>query len=393
LALSGFIDDALLFRRAFTLPEISGIAANTYNYTETPNPPESAFFGAFISGIPQFFVSGLIGTFFHGLAQDLELVGGTLSGVEGETNQYGGTIHGRAFISGLTGGFTHGRDFASGVYGTTIHGRDFISGVIGAYTFGAGEASSEFDVTFTYRIVEAANFDARLEVVKSDAAQFDALIALQRITAPPLCILEEPAVGLIASGVPYELTVSGSGIAFEDKNIEKVRFTFADFKLATSGTQQDGNANSGLYSATRVFDTPGWYTIKIEVLDTFGYRGTCARPFLLVPSGSTSGEYLATLPGIELTASPVSGPAIASVLFAYALSGLTNVSGMLEYSDFADEKETLVGGADFPDDTQFIDFVRTHDYTVPGRYSPVWAVSGAWGVVSDSISPGIDYLS
>lgn len=390
---SGIFDDWMLFSRALTLPEISGLAANSYNYVETPNEPESAFFGAFISGVPQFFISGLIGTFFHGVAQDLELVGGTISGVRGETNQYGGTIHGRAFISGIIGSYLHGLDTLSGVHGAFLRGRDFVSGIVGSYTFGAGEASSEFDITFNYRIVEALNFDARVEVINSDNALFDALIAIQRITAPPLCILKEPVVGLIASGLPYELTVSGSGIAFEDKRVEKVRFTFADFKGAESGTRIDGNVNSGLYSATRVFDTPGWYTVKMEVVDTFGYRGTCARPFLLVPSGSTSGQYLDTLPGIELTASPVSGSAIARVLFDYSLSGLANTSGILEYTDFADQKETLVNGSEFPEGTNFTNFVRTHDYTVPGRYSPVWAVSGTWGVISDSISPGIDYLS
>ncbi|MEE8113027.1 MAG: hypothetical protein V3T23_01610, partial [Nitrososphaerales archaeon] len=66
--------------------------------------------------------------------------------------------------------------------------------------------------------------------------------------------------------------------------------------------------------------------------------------------------------------------------------------GLLEYTDFSDQQESLLNSLEMPVSTQFTDFVRTHDYTMPGHYTPVWAVSGNWGVVSDSLSDGIDYL-
>ena len=390
-AFSGILDDTMLFSRVLTLPEISGLAANSYNFDNgggTINSP----MGGFISGIPQNLISGLIGSFMHGVAQDIDLHAGYVSGVSGVVDTYGGFIHGRAFASGLTGGFTHGIGSQSGVFGHFIHGLGIVSGLIGSYTFGACQAVDEFDVTLTFEIITSKDFDARLGVEKTEIYDFDSRLGVIRVTQPPDCTLEMPAIGLIASGTPYTLTVEGSGIAQDEKKVSKVRFTFADFKDAEDGTLVDGVPFSGLYQASRTFDTPGWYTVKIEVLDSYGYRTSCARPFLLVPSGSTSGAYLATLPGISLSGTPADGSAIHRTFFTHSLSGLDTTSGLLEYTDFADQQETLVNSLEMPSGTQFTDFVRTHDYTMPGRYAPVWAVSGSWGVVSDSLSDGIDYL-
>jgi len=390
-AFSGILDDFMIFARALTLPEISGLAANSYNYAESPNDPVTGYFGGYLSGLEQQLVSGLIGSFLHGQAQDLALFGGYLSGVSGHMDHIGGFIHGMGQVSGLFGGYLHGLGQVSGLFGGFLHGMNIASGIIGSYLIGAGEALSEFDITFNFQIVAARDFDSRLEVLKSAHHNFDAMLGVVRITQPPECALQLPLVGLVASGVPYTLTVSGSGWAYEDKSLSKVRFTFADFKGAESGIHIGGLPNSGLYMATRTFDTPGWYTIKMELTDSYGYRHSCVRPFLLVPSGSTSGAYLATLPGVAFSATPTTGSTIQRVLFTYGLSGLATTSGFLEYTDFADQQESLLNGLEMPSGTQFVSFVREHDYTMPGQYRPVWAVSGSWGVVSDSISAGIDY--
>jgi hypothetical protein len=387
---SGLIDDMMVFERAMTLPEISGLAANSYNYIESQGSID-ALMGGYISGLPQFIISGLIGAFIHGQAQDVELVGGYISGVSGFCQPYGGFIHGRAFVSGQVGAFMHGLDQISGVFGHFIHGTDSISGFFGGYTFGACESQNEFDCTLNFSIVTAKDFDARLGVEKTQFIDFDARLGVIHITQPPGCTLEIPLVGTIASGVPFTLTVQGSGFAFEDKTIEMVRFTFADFKEAASGTLVQGSPSSGLFEASRAYDTPGWYTVKIEILDSFGYRSSCCQPFLLLPSGSTSGAYLATLPGIDLTASIKTGSTIQRVLFQHALSGLDTISGILEYTDFADQQESLVTSLEMPSGTQFTAGFREHDYTMPGRYCPVWAASGNWGVVSDTIADGIDF--
>jgi len=390
-AFSGLLDDTMLFSRVLTLPEISGLAANSYNFNSNAGTIDGAM-GGFISGIPQNIVSGLIGSFMHGLGQDIDLFAGHVSGVSGVVSEYGGFIHGRAFASGLTGGFTHGIASQSGIFGHFMHGLGIVSGLLGSYTFGGCETLDEFDVTLTFEIVTSKDFDARLGVEKTELYGFDSRLGVIRVTQPPVCTLEMPAVGLIASGTPYTLTVEGSGIAQDQKKVSKTRFTFADFKKGEDGTLVDGAPFSGLYRASREFDTPGWYTVKMEVLDSYGYRTSCTRPFLLVPSGSTSGAYLATLPGVSISGTPQTGSATQRVFFTHSLSGLDTTSGLLEYTDFSDQQESLVNSLEVPSGTQFVDFVRTHDYTMPGRYSPVWAVSGSWGIVSDSLSDGIDYL-
>jgi len=391
-AFSGILDDFMIFGRALTLPEISGLAANSYSFAKTAGTQVTSLIGGYLSGIPEQIVSGLIASYIHGMAQDLSWLGGYIIGTSGIVDHMGGYIYGVGNLSGIgIGSFIHGIGQISGLYAGFLHGMGIASGVIGAYTIGAGEALSEFDITFNFQIVAAKDFDSRLEVVKSQYQNFDAMMGVIRITAPPECTMQLPAVGHIASGTPYTLTVQGSGWAFENKSIAKVRFTFADFKGAESGTLIGGLPFSGLFQASRTFNTPGWYTIKMEVTDSYGYRHSCVRPFLLVPSGSTSGAYLSTLPRITLSGNPVDGSAIQRIFLTYSLSGISTTSGLLEYTDFADQQETLLNGLEMPTDSQFINFVRTHDYTMPGSYTPVWAVSGSWGVVSDSISAGSDY--
>lgn len=389
---SGMLDDSMLFNRALTLPEISGLAANSYNYAQSQGTTSGAPVGGYIFGVAQQFISGLIGAWLHGQAQDLELIAGYISGVSGVLDHIGGFIHGRAQVSGVIGAWLHGLGQQSGVFGHFIHGLDQISGLVGGYFFGGCEASSEFDVVLNFRVVAFDEFDARLAVEKTRVYDFDARLGIIRITSPPSCTLELPLIGTIVSGLPYDLTVSGSGIANDDKKVSKVRFTFADFKGAAEGVLISGIPNSGLYQATRQFDTPGWYTVKIEILDSYGYRTSCCRPFLLLPSGVTSGVYLSTLPGIAITGTPTTGSAIHTVSFTHSISGLETTSGILEYTDFSDQQESLVNSLEMPSGTQFIDFVRRHDYTMPGRFCPVFAVSGSFGIVSDSISNGIDYL-
>ncbi len=389
---SGVFDDMIVFERALTLPEISGLAANTYNFDDGSTIVGPAIMGGYISGLGLATISGLIGYFLHGQAQDIELIGGYVSGVEGLCIPYGGYMRGKAFASGIGGHFMHGLDAQSGVFGHFVHGLDIVSGFLGSYEFGACTSNDEFDITLNFSVITSKDFDARLGVEKTEFIDFDARLGVIHITQPPGCTLEMPAIGTIVSGTPFTLTVQGSGFAFEDKSVEKVRFTFADFKGAETGTLVGGSVNSGLFEASRVYDTPGFYNVKIEILDSFGYRASCVRPFLLIPSGTPSGVYLNSLPGISISGTPKLGSTIHTVSFTHSLSGLDTTSGLLEYTDFADQQESLVNSLEMPVGTQFIDFIRRHDYTMPGRYTPVWAVSGEFGVVSDSISDGIDYL-
>ena len=391
-AFSGYLDDLSLWSRALTLPEVSGLAADGYEFEDGFTEFTGGPIGAWISGLPQFIISGLIGSFMHGMAQDLELVAGYISGVEGLCIPFGGFMHGKALVSGQVGSFLHGSAQSSGIFGHFVHGLDIVSGFIGHYQFGACEANQEFDVILNFSVVTDDDFDARLGVEKTQFYEFDSRLGVTRVTQPPVCTVEAPLVGTIGSGTPYVLTVSGSGIALDDKKVAMTRFTFADFKGAESGTLIDGEANSGLFEASREFDTPGWYTVKMEVLDSYGYRTSCCRPFLLLPEGAESGTFLNSLPGISIEAANA-GSTIHSAAFAHSISGLTTTSGLLEYTDFADQQESLVNSLEMPVGTQFVDFVRRHDYTMPGRYCPVWAVSGEFGIVSDTIADGIDYIA
>jgi len=373
----------MLFSRVLTLPEISGLAANSYNFTSNAGTINSTY-GMWMSGINQEIVSGMIGAYMHGLGQDIDLFGGSISGVSGIVNEYGGFIHGRAFASGLTGGFTHGIASQSGIFGHFMHGLGIVSGLLGSYTFGACQTLDEFDVTLTFEIVTSKDFDARLGVEKTEIYGFDSRLGVIRITQPPVCTLEMPEVGLIASGTPYTLTVEGSGIAQDQKDVSKVRFTFADFKKGEDGTLVDGVSFSGLYQASRTFETPGLYNVAIEVLDSYGYRSSCVREFLLVPSGSESGTYLASLPSISISGTPLSGSAIHRVFFTHH-ADLETTSGILEYTNFCDQQESLMNSMETPSGTQFANSVKTHDYTMPGHYNAVWAVSGSWGIVSTQL--------
>jgi hypothetical protein len=389
---SGLLDDTMLFSRALTLPEISGLAENSYDFNDGAIEFASGPIGAWISGLPQFIISGLIGSFMHGQAQDLELIGGYVSGVEGLCIPYGGYMHGKAFASGQIGSFLHGSQLGSGVFGHFLHGLNSVSGFFGHYQFGACQANGEFDVTLNFSVVTDEDFDSRLGVEKTQFMEFDSRLGVVRITQPPICTFEAPLIGELGSGTPFVLTVSGSGIALNDKKIAATRFTFADFKGAEVGTLIDGTANSGLFEASRELDTPGWYTLKVEVLDTYGYRSSCCRPFLLLPEGAESGAFINSLPGISIESSSNTGGAINTITFAHSISGLNTTSGLLEYTDFADQQESLVNSTEMPLGTQFANFARRHDYTMPGKYCPVWTVSGEFGIVSDTIADGIDYL-
>jgi hypothetical protein len=249
------------------------------------------------------------------------------------------------------------------------------------------EALDEFDLTLTFQIVTSEQFDARLGVEKTDLLDFDARLGVIQKTRRPTCTFELPHIETVeVGGAPHTLTIRGSGIAYDNKDVSRVRFTFADFRGAESGTLVQGIPNSGLYEVERTFDTPGWYTIKMEVVDSFGYSSTCVRPWLLVPSTTTSGAYLSTLPQLELTSNLSAGSTIQRTEFTHTLTGLESTSGILEYTDFADGQESLVNSTEVPSGT-----TRTHDYTMPGYYCPVWAVSGSWGIVSDSTDSGVDF--
>jgi len=394
---SGILDDWMVFDRALTLPEISGLAANSYSYSVSSGTVEAGPIGGYISGIGQFFISGLVGGFIHGQAQDIELVGGYVSGVSGQFSHVGGFVHGRAFVSGYHGGFVHGLDQVSGYHGGFIHGRDFVSGYIGAYVYGACDDNGEFDISFTFQILSSDEFDARMAVELTNQKEYDARLGVTIITSPPTCSIIEPSGGTVVSGLPYTLTVQGSGIANNGKTLDRVRFTFADFKESASGTLISGIKDNGRYEATRVLDTSGLYTVKIEVIDEFGYRSACCQQILVMPSGDTlptSGEYLNSLPGVGLSANLVSGVAKEIVSFTHSLSGLSDISGILEYTDYSDQQESLITSIEMPSGTifgrQFTAGVRQHEYSAPGLYCPVWAVSGSWGIVSDTVAAGFD---
>jgi hypothetical protein len=385
-AFSGVLDDWMVFSRVLTLPEVSGIAANSYTYNDG-STDVSDFVGMYVSGVQVQAINGLLGQYLHGINQSSGVMGGHISGVKGVLDHTGGYVHGLGHVSGFHGAFTHGSLQASGVFGSYFHGMELVSGIIGSYEFGMCEALDEFDLTLTFQIVTSEEFDARLGVEKTDREEFDARLGVIQKTRRPTCTFELPYVETVETGgAPHTLTIQGSGIAYDDKDISRVRFTFADFRGAESGTLVDGIPNSGLYEVERTFDTPGWYTIKMEVVDSFGYSSTCVRPWLLVPAATTSGAYLSTLPDLELTSNLSVGSTIQRVELTHTLTNPSSTSGILEYTDFADGQESLVNSTEVPSGS-----TRTHDYTMPGYYCPVWAVSGSWGIVSDSTDSGVDF--
>lgn len=394
---SGILDDWMVFDRALTVSEISGLAANSFNYNPGTTEVVSAAFGTYISGLLVNELSGIIGGFIRGLGQEFELSAGYISGVDGAFGHAGGYIRGKVIMSGLLGGFTHGLGIMSGVFGGMIHGLGVESGVVGVYEYGACQTFNEFDVTFVFNVVAAEDFDARLAVELTDFSDFDARLGVIRITQPPICSLIYPEIQTVASGLPAIITASGLVIGQNQKDIELVRFTFSDFRGAELGVLESGVSNNGIYSAQRALDTQGLYTIKIEAIDEYGYRSSCAQQVLVIGSGSTSGSVLSALPQVEFTAIPTSGSTKQLVVFTHSLSGLSNTSGILEYTDFADQQESLVNGLEMPSGTAFGRAwtlnAREHIYTMPGYFLPVWSLSGSWGIVSETLSDGIDTVN
>ena len=388
---SGLLDDWMIFNRALTLPEISGLAANSYNYRQSVGSVSSNL-GAWISGQMPNIVSGLLGAFLHGHSNVSGFMGGYISGVNGSISQVGGWVHGSISMSGITGGFINALGNISGFLGAIITSYNNTSGIIGSWIVGGQSADHAFDASFTFTIVSAKDFDARVAAELTRNKEFDANIGVIRITTPPTCAIILPVTQSIYSGLPQTITVTGSGISLNNKELTKVRFTFADFKDAELGVLSGGIPNSGLYTAVRTFDTPGYYNIKMEVIDEFGYRSSDVRPILIIPSGSTSGQYLSRLPGIAIIAIPQTGATIQSVAFQVSFSGLSTTSGIIDYIDFADEQETLVNPTEVPIGNISVSGIRNHSYGMPGKYMPVWAMSGSWGIVSDTLHGGIDYL-
>lgn len=379
-AFSGMLDDLMIFERALTLPEISGLALNSYSYQESAGSVSGGLIGGWISGLVVDIVSGLIGSFLHGQAINSGLQGGYVSGISGAIDSVGGWIYGSATISGLPGSWIYGAGQVSGIFGSYIYGAGEVSGLIGSYVMAGFENLAEFDVILNFQVVQNKDFNARLAVELTRNKDFNAKISVFQLTFPPVCTLEIPIE--VASGLPYTLAVSGIGAARDNKNVAGVRFTFADFKDSERGILVSGIPNSGYYRATRTFDTPGLYYVKIEVIDSYGYIASCARPFLVIPSGSVSGTFLDSLPTPTLNAVPLTGTTIQKIAFTQSVSGISN-SGLFEYLDFSDYgQETMVASFEVPSHPYHTLGVREHEYTVLGLFSPVWALSGTFGIVS-----------
>jgi hypothetical protein len=397
---SGILDDWMTFRRALTLPEISGLAANTASFNFGQTTVSGSPVGAYVSGLILDNISGFFGAFLHGADIASGVVGGYMSGIEGVFGPHGGFIHGKAFASGVFGGFVHGADIVSGVFGTFVHGIDTVSGVHGSYIFGSCQDSGEFDITFLFQVVDTEDFDARLGVELTRLRDFDAQLKVAQITLPPVCSIEIPLPETILErDLPTLIAVRGSGRSLSGKTIEQVRFTFADFRGAESGVLISGIPDDGIFEATHPLHTQGLYTIKIEVVDSFGYRGTCCQQLLLIPTGGVSGEILNSFPGIflETNPTPSSGDAKFLVDFTHSISGIDTISGVYEYTDYADQQESQITSLEMPSGSiagkVYTVDVRQHEYSVPGTYCPVWAASGDWGIVSDTVADGFDALN
>jgi len=378
-ALSGLLDDWLVFNRALTLPEISGIARDSYNFSTGANQ-DAGYVGGWLEGVAGTAVSGLIGAWLHGFNTDYAIQGGWLSGINGEVTHIGGWLHGLAQFSGLQGAWLHGMGQASGLIGAYLQGYDFGSGLIGSYLIGAREASAEFDITFTFEILSAKDFDAKLVVEHSNTKDFDARISILQITFPPACVVVSPTSGLIQA-VPYTLTLQVSGEAYQGKIIEASYITWSDFTENSLANLVAGNNISGLYEASHTYITPGLYTPCINFIDSFGYRTSCIYQLLVLPSGVPSGIFIPSLPSLQIITSEEQGVTILETTFTTLASG---AAILMDSFDFSDGQSTLNNSTERPENGIYTSVGLPHSFPIPGDYHPVWSCSGVSGIMTTS---------
>lgn len=395
----GAINDFSLFKRALNADEVGALFNQGITLVTSS---ETGTIGGLVSGVQATKAPGIIGGFMYASGIASGLIGGYTFGAHRSSGTIGGFMYasgiasgligGYAFgaseSSGLIGGFMYASGIASGLAGGYVFGAHQTSGIIGSYTIGVKQSSGiiggfinggfsgsgVFDAGFTVNALTAADFDALVEVKITDNSDFDAEVTVYKAERGPFVAIKYPdgiglAEGHDVSGVLAPLTpwFVGSGVAVDDKTINKTLWNFGDLSPVVTGVP----SGSDEYATAHTYSQSGIYMAVFRAIDSNGMVGSDSVKIHLA-SG-------VPMPSVQLSANPTEGNAPLSVDFDYSVTNLPpGVTVTSKVLFFGNGKSTIN-----PD----ISYV----YTEPGEYIPILVILDSRGFYTcDSLRIGVN---
>lgn len=395
----GAINDFALFKRALNADEVGAWFNQGITLVSTST---NGKIGGYIEGVEGTRVSGLIGAYLPSYGEGSGLIGSYIFSAYRSSGVIGGWASGVGLVSGIIGGYVFGANQTSGIIGGWVSGVGQVSGIIGGYVFGANRSSGiiggyvhgvvqysgiiggfvnggfagsgVFDAGFTVNALTAADFDALVEVKITDNTDFDAEVTVFKAERGPFVAIKYPdgigfAEGHDVSGVLAPLTpwFVGSGVAVDDKSINKTLWNFGDLSPVVTGVPS-GNDE---YATAHTYSQSGIYMAVFRAIDSNGMIGSDSVKIHLA-SG-------VPMPDVQLSANPTEGNAPLSVNFDYTITnipdGVTITSKVLF---FGNGKSTIN-----PD--------VTYVYMEPGEYIPILVVLDSRGFYTcDSLRIGVN---
>jgi hypothetical protein len=258
---------------------------------------------------------------------------------------------------------------ASGSIGGLMLGSEQASGIIGAMILGGLEGLVEIDSSYTVAIVAAEDFDAQLQLLKTNTADFDARVVIFQDEVGPLVEIIIPDATVSGLAPPFNQYFIAKASGQQGKEIVKTRWTFGDFTPAI----EVAKSGADCYPVQHLYQSSGFYIAKFEAIDSNGQHGSDTR---IIHAASGLDPVLITLSGV-----PRSGTAALTIDFATKIDILpSGVSISAKLLDFDDGQST-------------VSFNPTHVYSEPGIYRPVWCIRDSRGVIfCDSLEAGNDLL-
>lgn len=243
-------------------------------------------------------------------------------------------------LNGIVGGYLFSLDLTpvTGYVGAGASGLNTKTQNIGAYSFGAPEyteyaethartlskAFSEdvadqvlnIDATVTFKQINTADFNSRLDVFRREVAEFYARLKVEKYRTPPTLTITSvtPESGVLTNGA-INIQVTASGSLGDGDEFVNTRFDFGDPDSFFSGVS-GYNTPGPIWTSNHTYHSSGIYVITARAVDNLGMVGSDA--FVLnLASGLNPGEHY---PYLQITAAPRSGEVPPSLFVQYTAS-------------------------------------------------------------------------
>lgn len=327
--------------------------------------PESGFLGGFILAVDG--RTQTLGGYIRGLDTSYGILGGFMEAAHVSSGVLAGYIHSKDFGSGVLAGLIDGVLVTSGVLASYIAGSAQSSGVFAAYMQGSTPGIERFDAFFSVTAITAAEFDAQVQLTKVTSSEFDARVQLFKPECPPSVQIIVPLEGVSGVDTPLNQYFVGSGTADQDKTIARAEWIFGDL----ASPQVTFVSGQNLFPVSHVFTQSGFYTVRFTLTDS---DGLSASDTVIINLASGVSPVEMTLSGI-----PQQGLAPLNVQFSQTIETLpTGVSVAASLLDYDDGQTSVT-------------LNKSHVYSEPGIYRPIWIIRDSRGVFwSDTLEPGID---